>query len=205
MKQFLVFLILSIFIGCTESKESIRENKTFKEVFNKSELDDMQLIFDFFNAQICENESINQSNDISCYNKFFNRMYKSIETNDLDVGIPFDNQLQLYKHISDSTFNEIWVLSWVVEMRSLDTLVYLDLNPYGKYKDFLDKLGDEYIELNRYHSGLITSGGISPGMFGFILQGFDSLNINDVRVRFVVAIHYLTTNDNYSRRELYIN
>lgn len=88
-------------------------------------------------------------------------------------------------------------------MNSPDTLKYLDLRTDGKYAEFLKKLGKENEVVQEYYEELQASVGISPGMAAHLLMNPEDYDVNDVRVKLLVAIHYLTMNDQYERNETY--
>jgi hypothetical protein len=87
-----------------------------------------------------------------------------------------------------------------------DTLKYIDYNRINsKYPKFLKELGKEYELIKNYSESLETSGGISPIMIGdiLIIKKHHQYDLNDIRLQLVLAIHYLTLNDQYERKEKY--
>ena len=67
--------------------------------------------------------------------------------------------------------------------------------------NFLKKAGkkDEFIK--DYHEAVEAAGGPPPFLISGITKYRDLLDIEDTKVKFVIAIHYLTLNDQYKRKE----
>jgi hypothetical protein len=210
MKKYFQLIVLFILIGFSSaSQENLKSNSTITTVFNESEIEDLTRILNFFEEHICSTQHVEISKLADCYQSFFERMEEAVETGDIELKIPFEEQLNLYKQINESTFNEIWVLGKTMRFNSSDPLEYSDTLKYlsikydGKYVKFLEELAIENNVLNFYHFSFKANGGISPSMIASLLTNYDIYNINDLRVRLVVAIHYLTMNDQFERNEKY--
>jgi hypothetical protein len=228
MKKILFTIVTCLFIiGCTE-KDELKSNSTITKVFNDTEIEDLTLLMDFFENQICSIENKNRSNVNECYNSFIQRLTKSAETGNLDIKISFNKQKDIYSQINDSTFNEIWHIGWMIEpskqvdikdalappkdkesfedvFGNSDTLSWIDLIPNGKYSLFLKEYGNESPVIKKYHQSLIDASTLSPGMVSSIMMNYDYYDIKDVRMKLVFAIHYLTLNDQTRRKEKYQN
>jgi len=130
-------------------------------------------------------------------------MEKSEEMGDIQLNIPFEKQLEVYKQFSDSTFFEIWNygISYRHRDAPLDTFrtVHFALN--GKYLDFLKKTARKDSVIDNYYESVIAAGDIPPSLIAGLLVNHKYYDINDLRVKFIVAIHYLTLNDHFERKE----
>jgi len=201
MKQ---ILLIGFILGLTNfcvSQSSLIDNKTFKKTFSVTEIQDIQLLFDFFNESICS-DSKNQELT-NCYKEFFKRMEKTEETGDFQLNIPFDRQKDIYQRFSDSTFSEIWSFArnWGYRDAPQDTFRSVYFNPNGKYLAFLKRTGRTNKVIKNYYELLVVAGYITPSILAIVLLNYDNFDINDVRVKFIVAIHYLTLNDQFERKE----
>ncbi len=102
-------------------------NKTISETFNKSEIKDLQIIFDFFNEQICDSKELNKDSLNECYEKYCSEIRKQQKTEyEFNTRVNFEQQLEMYKQIDKSTFKEIWYFqqSWP-HREQIDTLKYI--------------------------------------------------------------------------------
>lgn len=201
MKQLLLIALIIGLTNCTVSQSKLSDNKTFRKTFSESEIQDLQLLFDFFNESICSDPNTEDLTD--CYKEFFNKLEKSEETGDIHLDIPFDKQMKVYKRFSNSTFNEIWTFAvrWEYGDAIQDSHRTVHFNPNGKYLEFLKKTGKDEKVIKQYYESIQATGDIPPSLIAGLLVNFDQYNIKDIRVRFIVAIHYLTLNDRFKRRE----
>lgn len=206
MKNLLIILVvLFAAVGCGNQK-TLESNSTVTKVFNDSEIHDLTLILEFFNKQICSLENKKGSDINDCYNKFIQRMIESAETGNMEINIPFKEQIELYNAIDEQTFNEIWQMGWQRTPRlSIDTLTYIDLKNHSKYVSFLNEYGKESDFIKEYHNSLKMSGGIGPAMISNMMMSYEYYDIYDIRMKLVFAIHYLTLNDQFNRKEKYQN
>jgi len=188
-------------INCSISQSELSNNKTFKQTFSETEMQDLQLLFNFFNQSICEEAKEVNLND--CYMSFFRKMETSVKTNSLLLNIPFDEQSAVYENISNSTFQEIWAFNktWDYREHQPDTfrMVYINFN--GKYLEFLRTVGKNDKTINKYYETVAETGNVTPALVADLLVNYNDYNIKDIRVKFIVAIHYLTLNDQFERVE----
>ena len=192
--------------GCSTNKpEKLQLDPTINSVFNEIESQDLQKILDFFENSICASENIKKENINDCYKKFFKRLKQESEKDgNIYLKIPIDKQLKVYKNLKGSTFNEIWELGKSFPLNSTsDTLKYYSFKFDGKYIEYLKELGKTYKVINDYTESFMDAGDMSPTMWVNVLMDYENYNINDIRVKLFIAIHYLTLNDQSERKEKY--
>jgi len=113
----------------------LKSNKTISETFNESEINDLQIIFDFFNGQICDSNKLDYYSLNECYEKYCSEIREQQKTeNEFNPKLDFEQQLEMYKQIDKSTFKEIWYFqqSWP-RREQKDTLKYISLIPGVKH------------------------------------------------------------------------
>ncbi len=196
-----LFIIIGLILGlvnCSVGQKKLSDDKTIKKSFSETEIQDLQLLYDFFNKSICDSDRDLEN----CYDDFFKKVKQVADSGSMYLHIQFENQLEIYKEFNDSTFYQIWAFgkSWTRENPN-DTLKNVYFRWDGKFMNFLKKAGkkDEFIKY--YHKSVIAAGAPGPSLIGGIIYSYDQLNIEDVKVKFVIAIHYLTLNDEYKRKE----
>ncbi len=204
MKKIYQIIALLVLIGCsTSNREKLESNSTITTVFNKSEIRDLTKILEFFNEQICAAQNVDKNNLLDCFQSFFMRLAEADQTGSIEIRIPYEEQQNMYKQISDSTFNQIWLFEKIWNRHSTDTLKHINYKYDGKYVEFLSALSKEDEVIRNYYENFKALRGISPSMVAELVKNYDFYNINDIRIRLVVAIHYLTMNDQFERNEKY--
>lgn len=189
--------------GCNSDSnlKDLNENETFTSVFTKSQIEDIAKILDFFDKSICKGRFMESK--VKCYENFNLKVIKTIrEDNVVETDLPIQNQLEMYKCISDSVFNLFWIMSYKHAYNSKDTFNCVNLKSEGKYMDFLKGLAKEDTLVNHYVNRFKIVEDIVPMIWPMTYET-NQFNFKDIRVRFFVAIHYLTLNDFRYRNEKY--
>ena len=199
----IIFLFLLIFtISCTSSKQdNLLTDKMVKSIFDASEINDLQKIQQFFDHQIGLNKNSDEKTIHDKYEKFFNDVAETTVINNLSLPIDFDQQKEFYSQLSNTTFEDIWKFGSITRIDSTGGLKYIQLNRNGNYLSFLKKLGEQDKTIANYYKSLEIAGDISPSMVASLIKESDKYNIDDPKIRLVIAIHYLTLNDQWNRKE----
>ena len=205
MKKITYILIAIFLTNCTSKSINILNSNTLiKKSFNKSEIKDLQKIFDFFNNEIC-NSNYGKLNE--CYQNYCSKKKKQVEQNvelEFSTNINFEKQQKLYSKIQNNTFKEIWSFQKSLPIRERkDTLKHLSFNHNGKFVKFIKQYGNENKKIKDYYESFLIFRDISPAMFAGILMEFEDYDIKDIRTKLIFAIHYLTFNDQNLREEKY--
>jgi len=205
MRKIIQLLSLLILLSCSNSSNlDLQSNPTIESVFNESEIQDLSRILNFFNDQICSIQEVDRADLKYCYKSYFERLKRTEESGgDIELNIPYNKQQELYTKINKSTFDEIWNFGKTYNRRSPDTLKFMSLNYNGKYVKFLKEFSRENETMKYYYEQFEDAGCISPNLVASLLWGYEYYDISDIRMQLVVAIHYLTLNDNYKRKEKY--
>jgi len=159
----------------------------------------LNIICDFFNRQICKNNNSEIESLDECYSNFFKKVKESYLDGSFELEIPFDEQLDLYESISDSTFNNLWVCNncWISGYP--DTLKCIGYRYDGKVELLLKELSSENQVLNNYYEIFKLTGEITPSTIGDIAVYYEKISVDDIRVKLLVVLHYLTLNDELKR------
>ncbi len=200
MKHLLLFLFIFGLTHCAIGQNRLADNKTIKKTFSETEIQDLQLIFNFFNESICLN--LEPLALTSCYKDFFKKMENWEQTGNFELNISFNKQLKMYSQISESTFQEIWTFGKSIYRESpQDTFRTVSINLNGKYLIFLKKTGRKDEVINQYYESIFAAGDLTPSLITGLLVNHRYYNIEDIRIKLIVAIHYLTLNDQFNRNE----
>lgn len=201
----ILLIMTAIFAVCcvSQRQNDLSNDETIKETFNATEIDDLLKIQSFFDKSIGLTVTKNQKEIIKAYTDFFQLNSEIEKVADLDLPINFNDQKKLYNQLDKKTFEDIWSIGWSTKMNSNDTLKNVELNRHGKYVEFLKTLGKQDSIIDKYHNSLEVAGDISPAIVADLVKNHDNYNIKDPKIRLMIAIHYLTLNDKFERKEKY--
>ncbi|MDR2040490.1 MAG: hypothetical protein LBQ60_21450 [Bacteroidales bacterium] len=195
-----ILILILINFGCSSSKYLLSENDDFISIFTKEELMDLQILFDFFNQKIssdCDYRDLDK-----CYYTYLERNSTAYETGFTEFNIPIAEQLDIYSRISDSTFHTIWCFGWAVyQDYPQDTFKHITYNPDGKYFKLLKRIGENDEIVEDYYKTIELVGDIAPSNIIEFVANYRAFNFGDLRIKFFIAIHYLTLNDQNERKE----
>ncbi len=204
MRLTIQILTLLIFTSnCFAVKKDLKSDETIIKIFNKREIKDLDRLVNFFETQICSGQKTNKINIQECYERFFKKMNQSEKAGEIILNISFAEQKIVYDQISKKTFDEIWEQGWKIRNNNDVRLKFYGLKTKGKYVEFLKEFGLVNSFVHEYHSSLQIAGDISPSMFAGTIKRFKEFDISDPKIRLLIAVHYLTINDNYKRKEKY--
>jgi len=187
-----IFILLSSFflIGCSQD-EGIRNNETVLKVFSPSEAEGLEKICDFFTNVICD--TTKETNPADCYSNYMADL--KAET-PLIGAYPYlfskIEQDDFFESIDSDLFSEIWRMDDVISGEDNNTWIELGLNNRGKYAEYLELLGEEFVSIKEYHDDLMYGGLLTAAAQAKVLMFPENYDVNDARIRLVIAIHYLT-------------
>lgn len=190
------------FPACIKKPEGLFGDPDIKFIFTKEEIEDLIIIMDFFEHEICDVQQVTSANVESCYHALFETILKSEGTGTLYVPVPFHKQLDMYKTLTDAAFTDLWKQGIAVNQETGDTSVRMTLSYEGKYMQFLDSLNADYQILDAYKNSFRKERKISRAMIETVMYNSPQYNLSDPRMRVFLALHYLTLNDQYERKKL---
>lgn len=178
----LALLLSPFYVYGDNSRESL------EGFFNKDEINDINLLINRFDDYIQEDY---EGSDLSnAYENFFEAMAKSEAQDDLsNVAIPYEQKKQMVDGLQKSTLSKIWE-HHRFKNTNIETDFYLNYN--GKYMEFLREAGKKNLLIKEYYDSIETAGVISPYSFSLLNHKQKELDISDKRIRFILAVHYLT-------------
>ena len=118
-------------------------------------------------------------------------------------NVDFEKQKELYNSISKSTFEEIWVFGKATYPETGFELKSVGSKYNGKYQKYLSELGKKNNEIKDYADRLIGAGDFeSMGLLQQrIYQKPTEFDLDNLNVQLLIAIHYLTQNDQQKRKD----
>jgi len=169
--------------------------------FTPEQIADLKKITDFFKEQMC----LKMESDFkTCYERTPHE-YLEATGNGFWTNINFEEQKKLYDQISKSTFDEIWAFCETIYFHPNKTKTKEICAVYnGKYQKFLADLGNSNPRIAEYLKRIQVSGNYS----WMDIQHWDVLkknkkyfDLNDPNTQLILAVHYLSMNDQESRNK----
>lgn len=201
MKRFIhACAVFFIIVSCSNYKKTkpkkLEDSKIVNQVFDKREIHDLQKILSFFDGQIMS--SFKGKTLLDSYD-LFNEKELELKNEGLIFGnISFSDQQKLNSKIKETTFKEIWDLGKILDVDEIGSKQsFLFINPNGKYISYLKKLGLKNKFIEDYSNIVSQNYDIPPSLVYVITDNYNKIDVSDENIRLMVAIHYLTLNDNF--------
>jgi len=199
--KIVIYCLIMVSLGCQTKPKSLSDYPDITNIFEAYEIDDLEKIIDSFNKSICKSENLKGTDVLECYEHYFTRMQKAVETGRLEFQLPYAEQEKLMKELDIRSFYEVWgnLRTW---KRGSDTLKVVNNKYNGKYIKFLKSFSKENIKIQKYVFSYENIGDISPTMIADIVTNFNEYDIRDERIKLLIAIHYLTLNERNKIHEI---
>ncbi|MCX7549182.1 hypothetical protein OS188_14590 [Xanthomarina sp. F1114] len=196
-----------LIIGVTNLLVSLSCNAQYsatelKDNFTTEQISDLNKITAFFQNQICDNKN---SDFKTCFSKILPELLEYGWQPILEK-VDFEKQKELYNSISKSTFNEIWEFGKATYPKTGLELKSIGSKYNGKYQKYLTELGKNNAEIKEYAERLIAAGDFeSMGLLQQqIYKNPNNFDLNNPNIQLLIAIHYLSQNDQQKRKEKWI-
>jgi len=191
-------MILQVNSSC-KSQYSVAE---LNNNFTTEQIADLKKITDFFKNQMC----LHTNSDFKkCY-KQIPHEYLEATGNGFWANINFEKQKELYDQISESTFKEIWMFCKSTEYKTGLETKSLCANAIGKYQKFLSEIGKTNPRIAKYGENINMSGDFNPMDIHYwnVLNDKKNFDLENPNIQLILAIHYLSLNDQEKRNEKWI-
>ena len=188
-------LVLQLNFSC-KAKYSTTE---LKDNFSTEQINDLERITDFFKNQLCLNK---RSSFKKCYKKLPHEYLEAIG-NPVWSNINFKKQKELYEQISKSTFDEIWGFSKAIYYNKDVTLKSIGSVYNAKYQKYLIELGKRNEAIKVYANKVVMAGDFPSHYLHYsnVIKQKKYYDLNDPNIQLILAIHYLSLNDNLQRTD----
>ncbi|MFD2824536.1 hypothetical protein ACFS5M_12710 [Lacinutrix iliipiscaria] len=198
MRKTLTLIFGIIILQLSFSCKSQYSTTELKNNFTTEQISDLNKITEFFKNQMC----LGMESDFkTCYERTPHE-YLEATGSGFWNNIDFDKQKELYNEISESTFDEIWAFCKSIYPESGTELKSLcPVN--GKYISYLIELGKTNTAIAKYADRVSAAGDFNELYLNYsnILNNKKDFNLNDPNVQLILAIHYLSINDDFKRTD----
>ena len=187
-----IFLLAPFLMACQQAYSDSELQANFSE----KEIKDLTKIRSFFIDQLCG------SDFKTCYEKI-DHDYLEASGTGIWENIDFTAQKKLYENISKSTFESIWMYCKAKNYKTNEEKKALCANAIGRYNNYLFDLGKQNPKIKEYADWVNASGDFSLLQLSYSrISGHKKyFDLNDPNIQLILAIHYLSLNDNFKRNE----
>lgn len=195
MTRILYIILISISVSSCSQKFRSTE---LKDNFSGAEIKDLQQLTSFFQSQMCGSTDEFSSCIDSLIPYLGEYGYIPILEN-----VDFEEQKELYSNFESDLFSQIWDFGKARNMRDNKTYKSIRLNTEGKYSLFLKDLSKRNSDLEQYYESIMGAGDWES--MGLLQQRIytnpEHYNLKDPSIQVLIAVHYLTQNDEQKRKE----
>ena len=168
-----------------------------KNNFSSEQISDLNKISTFFKTQMC----LNIDSDFkTCYERIPHEYLEAIGIG-FWTHINFEEQKNIYDQISKSTFNEIWMFCESTYYPSETKTKEICAVSSGKYQKYLSDLGKKHPRIAKYAERIQASGDFNSFDIKYweVLKDKKIFELEDPNIQLILAIHYLSMNDQSAR------
>lgn len=192
----LLYIVFSFLIAVNCSQKT--SSTELEDNFTETEVKDLYKLVNFFQEQMCNS------------NSNFKRCMDSLTPILGEYGwqpilknVDYQEQQKIYESFESNVFNEIWSICKSRNPREGWERKSLCLNPNGKYINFLEDLGKRNGVLEAYKNSLLAAGDFMDiqRIEYEIYNKLERIDLNDPDIQVLIAIDYLTQNDQQKRKE----
>lgn len=176
-------------IQTTEKTIVLANDSTIVNVFSIEEIKGLQLMLDFFTKEICSYAGIDASDPSKGYTSYLSMLKEQSTSGSYTIPFTLKQQNEFFKNVPTLLIKEIW-------LPSSDPNSYELIATNGKYLTFLTILANEDPVWMSYKNNILTAGTISASNQAMVILQSDLFDMDDIRIRLLIAIHFFTINSN---------
>ena len=192
--KFSFVLIILFNANCNKSYENLLyKDQLLKKHFSQDDvkmLNEILLFFDKVVKQNCQNKS----NITKCYFKYLKRIKENYSTGDLGLNISPKEQKELFNRINAESFKKIWVYNKSFSRETDTKGEILSIKNQSEYIDFLKTMSEYDNTVKGYYEPYRSVGEMNAGSVSYVVHSYQKFNLDDEKIRLILAIHYLTLN-----------
>lgn len=196
MKYVIILPLLSLLVHFSCANKHIQTNEknnvlthdsTIVKVFSIEEINGLQLMLNFFTKEICSYAGIDASDPSKGFTAYLSMLKEQSTSGSYTIPFTLKQQNELFKNVPSQLIKEIW-------LPSSDPNSYELIATNGKYLTFLTILANEDPVWMSYKNNILTAGTISATNQAMVIFQSDLFDMDDIRIRLLIAIHFFTIN-----------
>jgi hypothetical protein len=211
--KLILLIIITITLFSFQSKVNLQSDKHLNEIFSKSEIKEIEKMVSYVDSMVLKNtgtEDINQA-----YHQFLEKLNRTIQDSSKFL-VPFEEEkkYQFLESLDSTVFNDFWQMGNFVKMsmykntiyRDLCGYKYLDMHPFGRYMEYLEKLGKEDDFYKSLKENIEMSGDIPVTMSIWFPMNHQQFDFNLPKNRLWATVYILRIEEHHDKKmERYLN
>lgn len=208
MKNIIYLFLVFLFTGCSNIEftyEEMKSDELLSESFTDNELKNLTKIVNFFEEQIYH--VTKEYNIENRYNQFMIKDSINFNNHKKRSLINYERQKIFYTTLDSTFFDSFWDLEYFNEDQVINKEHHFyALKSYSKYGAFLKKLSKQNIFFHDYYVHTVMANDFITANPKYTLSyNYDKHDFRDIKVRLLFSLHFLMTNEFYSKKIKYNN
>jgi hypothetical protein len=207
----LLISIVLIFFSC-QSKIKLDSDKYLNDTFSKSEIKEIGKMISYVDNMVLSNV---ETKDINyAYHQFLDRLEKTIQDSSRFL-VPFEEEekYQFLESLDSTVYKEFWHMSNHVRMARYKDTIYKDLenyknlslSPVGRYKDYLEKVGENDEFFKSLEENIELLGDLPTGTAMWFPKNHHKFDFSILKNRLWVVVYILRIEEHHDKKmERYI-
>ena len=192
-----VFAVLALFQSCTPTKNHIVPDEIAKEIFSPAELKGIEEMIIYVDRQVSE---ITKETEI---NKSYHAYFNELSFDVFPALVKDTAKFKFLETIDEEAFSTIWRMDHHTEMvKTKDTVLTdlhgyqsLELNPLGKYLNYLKELGKTDKHYSEIYKSIEIAGDLSPSTVAWFREHHQELDFTRFKDRLWATVILLRMGD----------
>ncbi|MEL6832287.1 MAG: hypothetical protein AAFY48_18455 [Bacteroidota bacterium] len=184
-------IVLMFLLASCQTSSSIKS-----DVFTQEETVKLNTVIDLFESTICQEGTKDYE---QCYTTFGERFFDTKKNSYFEETFTQTFQERLSEELGEDLFEEIWYYTTVYKGQKskpeTPKATTIEVNTIERYAQFLQEVAAEHESVESYEERFQRGGSISPNMVANANQNLNEFDLNDKRIRLILAVHYITLID----------
>lgn len=211
--KLILLIIITIPLFSFQWKVNLQSDKQLNEIFSKSEIKEIEKMVSYVDSMVLKNSDTSDINE--AYHQFLEKLNQTIQDSSKFL-VPFDEEkkYQFLESLDSTIFNEFWQMGNFVKIsrykgtiyHDLDGYKYLDLHPFGRFTEYLEKLGEEDEFYQALSEHIKISSDISSGLSIWFPANHEKFDFNLPKNHLWAAVYILRIEEHHDKKmERYLN
>lgn len=211
--KFALIIILGFTLMSCQSKLDLKSDKHLNEVFTDREIAEIEKMISYVDDMVVEqtgNRDVNEG-----YHQFLDKQLQSIEDGSSYL-MPFEEEekYRFLESLDSTVFNEFWYMGNHIRYakykdsvyQDLDNYKYLDIKYRSKYRDYLEKIGENDAYYQSVKETFDLAGGLAPDIVVRFLNMQSEFDFTIPKNRLWATVFLLAIEEsNDKKMERYLN
>ena len=189
--------IISFQASAQLMEKELRESLSTE--FKDDDVESILLCMEFFENQLKTFFNLSENSNEDPIAKFIE--YTEENYPDFEIPLDFTAQQELYQKLRTYFFIQTWSYGLLTRGEDQTTYISINLKANSPLIKYLRKRSKKVKVVTKYLDTLEAAGDISPSMAGTMASFIPLEHQQNLELRILITLHYLTLNDRIKRRD----